>query len=246
MSLRQLSRTWNAFGRQDPLWAILSHRDKRGNRWDLAEFLQTGREEIDDALAYARQHQPELQLQSALDFGCGVGRLTQALAEHFETVDGVDIAVSMLERAEAINTHGDRCRYHLNAGRDLQRFRDQQFDFVYSNLTLQHMPQSLAHGYILELCRVLRPGGALVFQLPVQPKRSRSRLGALLSWGLRGCQLAWLRHLRRQPVMDMFGTAPEQIEALVGAAGCVLADSSESAAAGPDWWCRRYCAIRLR
>ena len=55
----------------------------------------------------------------ALDFGCGVGRLTQALAEHFERVAGVDIAASMIARARQENRHGDRVRYVVNERSDL-------------------------------------------------------------------------------------------------------------------------------
>jgi len=35
----------------------------------------------------------------ALDFGCGLGRLTQPLAERFDEAVGVDIAASMIEGA---------------------------------------------------------------------------------------------------------------------------------------------------
>lgn len=244
MSLRGLSSTWDKFGQQDPLWAILSHDDKRGNRWDLEEFLQTGRDEIEETLTYVAGLRPNAPRQRALDFGCGVGRLSQALAEHFETTDGVDIAASMIDKAREINRHGTNCRYHHNTEPDLQLFPDQSFDLVYSNLTLQHMTPALAHGYILELCRVLREGGALVFQIPVRPKRSRSRLGAQLSRVIRTVQLAWLRQVRRRPVMDMYGTPPERVAELVEQSSCQMVDASESGSAGPDWICRRYCVVR--
>lgn len=244
MSLRQLSKTWDDFGRQDPLWAILSHDDKRGNRWDLGEFMDTGRIEIEATLKYVTKLQPELPRQRALDFGCGVGRLSQALAEHFEQVDGVDIAASMIEQARTINQHGSNCRYHHNTSSNLATFADRSFDLIYSNLTLQHMHPALAHGYIRELCRVLRPGGALVFDLPVRPKRDRSSLGILLSRMLRPLQLFWLRKIRQRPVMDMFGSPLQQVEHLVTGSGCQLTDTIKSDSAGPDWLTHRYYVTR--
>lgn len=244
MNLRQLSRTWDDFGRRDPLWAILSHDDKRGNRWDLQEFLQTGRKEIEEALAYVTKIQPGLPRQRALDFGCGVGRLSQALAEHFEKVDGIDIAESMICQAREINSHGAACRYHHSTAPDLGMFPAQSFDFLYSNLTLQHLPPTLAHSYIRELCRLLRTGGALVFEIPVRPKRSRSRVGVLLSSAIRSAQLLWLRHVRGHPVMDMFGTPAERVGELVAESDCRVVDTSPSGSAGPDWLCRRYCVVR--
>ena len=39
----------------------------------------------------------------ALDFGCGAGRLSRALAAHFEHVVGVDVSASMIETARALN-----------------------------------------------------------------------------------------------------------------------------------------------
>ncbi|MHC4920095.1 MAG: class I SAM-dependent methyltransferase, partial [Planctomycetota bacterium] len=144
MSFKQLQRTWDTFGRQDPLWAILSHKDKRGNRWQLDDFMDTGRKEIQEVLDYARSLGQELPMHKALDFGCGVGRLTQALADHFQEVCGVDVAASMLDRARELNRQGERCTYHLNQATDLSLFPDGEFDFVYSNITLQHMRPELA------------------------------------------------------------------------------------------------------
>jgi 2-polyprenyl-3-methyl-5-hydroxy-6-metoxy-1,4-benzoquinol methylase len=50
----------------------------------------------------------------ALDFGCGVGRLTQALATHYDKVDGVDISWEMINLARRHNQHGDRVKYFAN------------------------------------------------------------------------------------------------------------------------------------
>jgi hypothetical protein len=42
----------------------------------------------------------------------------------------------------------------------------QGFTFIYSNITLQHIPHPLALGYISEFMRLLRDDGLAVFQLP--------------------------------------------------------------------------------
>lgn len=167
MELDKLHRTWNTLGESDPLWAILSEPEKTGNRWNLDEFLKTGEEEIRGLLNYVESLSvPPLKRGVALDFGCGVGRLTQALAHHFDECHGVDIAETMLERARAINRHGGRCTYHLNQVDNLQLFPSDTFDFVYSNIVLQHMPVEVSTAYLPEFVRVLRRGGLVVFQLP--------------------------------------------------------------------------------
>jgi 2-polyprenyl-3-methyl-5-hydroxy-6-metoxy-1,4-benzoquinol methylase len=241
MSFKRLQRTWDALGRQDPLWAVLSHKDKRGNRWEVDAFMATGRDEIREVLTYARALRPELPMKKALDFGCGVGRLSQALAEHFEEVCGVDVAPSMLDRARELNHHGARCSYHLNEAQDLSLFGDGEFDFVYSNITLQHMQPALAAGYIGELCRVLSPGGVLIFQLPGGLTPGRFGLSVVR---LRRAASLVLRRLRRKPVMDMYGTPPQRVRELVTAAGARVLDTQENQHAGPGWTSYRYCVVR--
>jgi SAM-dependent methyltransferase len=52
--------------------------------------------------------------ERALDFGCGVGRLTQGLAECFNEIHGVDVSPLMIELARQYNRHNEKCWYHAN------------------------------------------------------------------------------------------------------------------------------------
>ena len=80
MNIKELKKHWNRFGETDPLWAILTQPDKKGNRWKLDEFFRTGEGEVATIMDYVRSLGINLRRSRALDFGCGVGRLTQALA----------------------------------------------------------------------------------------------------------------------------------------------------------------------
>ncbi len=51
MDFGNLQANWTVLGERDPLWAILVDPSKRGNRWRVEEFFETGRREIDAALA---------------------------------------------------------------------------------------------------------------------------------------------------------------------------------------------------
>ena len=199
MSLDELQRTWDALGRDDPMGVILDYPLRLG-QWEAEEFFATGELEIDTVLARAKPYGVPKLHGRALDFGCGVGRLTQAMCRHFEGADGVDIAPSMITAARELNRHGDRCRYHLNAERSLP-FDDATFDFVYSNITLQHMPPGLARAYISELARVLRERGLLVFQLPTGRRAPRQLP--------RAAALAELERLRADLVRRGRGRAEE-------------------------------------
>jgi SAM-dependent methyltransferase len=160
-----LRTTWEELANEDPLWAILSVPSKRGRKWDLQEFFREGKEEVERVLQkVASLH--ALRFNTALDFGCGVGRVTQALAEQFQHVVGIDISSRMIDLASNFNKQGERVKYVHNARENLGLFPDQSFDFVYSNLVLQHMKPVYAIGYINEFFRITRPNGVIAFQIP--------------------------------------------------------------------------------
>lgn len=168
MSLRQLKSTWENLGRVDPLWAVLSDPSRRDGRWDVAEFMATGRGQVEWIRGLVKD--AELALgDRVLDFGCGVGRLTNALAEYAAEAVGVDIADSMIEQATQLSQYPDRVRFVGYDGRTLP-FEDGAFDSAVSLIVLQHARPEVQIGCLLELQRVVRPGGVLVLQIPSQPK----------------------------------------------------------------------------
>jgi SAM-dependent methyltransferase len=164
--VEELRSTWEALGESDPLWGVLSDPTKTGGRWDPDDFFASGRVHIDTLLDELRELRVVLRRDAALDFGCGVGRLTQALAPHFAHVVGVDISSAMIRAAERFNPDADRCSFVHNAAEDLRVVGSSSIDLVLSFIVLQHMRPSLAEGYVAEFGRVLRQGGVLVVQVP--------------------------------------------------------------------------------
>jgi SAM-dependent methyltransferase len=174
MELERLKEHWNCFGVQDPLWAIMAHPERKDNGWNISEFFRTGEQWIAELLAEIQT----LGLRPAgrcLDFGCGIGRLTQALCLYFDSCDGVDIAPSMIELAQKYNRHGTRCHYHLNDASELRIFPDSTFDLVICIIVLQHIEPLYSKRYIREFLRVLKPGGVAAFQVPSSCIRSNTR-----------------------------------------------------------------------
>jgi len=163
--LKRLRATWHALGEDDPLWAILSLPDKRGGRWNTDEFFAAGEAEIGwiDELCVPLARPRERRL--AVDFGCGVGRLTRALATRHAQVIGVDISPSMLEQARNLNAHLVNVRFVENAQARLDFLADASVYFIYSSITLHHIPPPLQRAYIAEFLRVLAPDGVAVFQI---------------------------------------------------------------------------------
>lgn len=185
-SLPKHRRAWEDLGRVDPFWAVLNVPSRRHGQWDPAEFFATGKREIDSLMKSAEELALPRQRTSALDFGCGVGRMARSLASHFESYTGVDISEPMIARAREWNRDYTQCRFVLNTTGDLRIFDGASFDLIYSRFVLQHLPsRALVESYLRDFIRILKPGGLLVFQLPsridllhrLQPRR---RLYALL------------------------------------------------------------------
>ena len=146
------------------MWAILTDPEKKGGKWNPDEFFQTGEKEITTALDSVASKGIKLNFGCALDFGCGVGRLSQALARHFQEVHGIDIAPSMVEQAKNFNRYPEKVHYHVNPSSDLRLFPDQKFDFIYTFIVLQHIQPKFVLQYISEFVRTLRPNGVALFQ----------------------------------------------------------------------------------
>ena len=162
-NLAELKNDWEHLAERDALWAILTDNRKVGGKWEVDEFMATGVAEIDTVLRHLRRIRQVPDPNGAvLDFGCGVGRLTQALAPSLCLLCRRGYFWSRwIEKAEALNRHL-HCRYVVNAEEKLP-FADGTFSFIYSNIVLQHVPPRFAEGYLREFVRLLAPGGVLVF-----------------------------------------------------------------------------------
>jgi SAM-dependent methyltransferase len=178
--LERHKQEWEELARVDPLWAICADAEHRGGRWELAEFFNTGEVEISEVLRASDDLGEPVRRGRALDFGCGVGRLSRPLAERFRECVGLDISEGMVKLARELNEDRPNCRFVVNDAPDLGQFESGSFDFVYSSLVLQHMPsEEIVEQYVGEFLRVLRPGGLAVFQalshiplvIRLQPRR---------------------------------------------------------------------------
>src|ERR1700688_1689904 len=152
--LSGLKSDCESLAQRDALAAILTDPSKSGRKWDLTEFMATGDAEIETVL----QHLEAIGLQpdpggAVLDFGCGVGRLTQALARRFQSCVGIDISQEMITQANALNHYG-HCRYLVSATPQLP-FADESFSFLYSNIVMKNVPRSYGVSYLREVTRVL-------------------------------------------------------------------------------------------
>ncbi len=115
---------WHALGATDPMWAVCSDPERRDGGWTAPEFFASRPKEVDAVMAFLDHLGVEPGRERALDFGCGVGRLTRALTAHVDAAHGVDIAPAMIAAAREANADYPACTFALNPGSDLADHAD--------------------------------------------------------------------------------------------------------------------------
>lgn len=157
-----MRRDWDERARSNAFHYIASWR----NDWDTGAFLASGRED------FAKLVQPVLERCGIslgggvmAELGCGAGRMTPEFARHYHRVIAVDLSEQMLSRARGLHRAQENILWLRVAGTDLECLASESVDFAFSYLVLQHLPkEALAFGYIREMLRILKPGGAFLFQ----------------------------------------------------------------------------------
>ncbi len=243
-SLRRHQRDWEDLGDLDPCWAILAYPERRFGRWDLDEFFRSGEVEVGGLTVDMQRLGYPVKRERALDFGCGVGRLTRALAPQFRHCYGVDVSAPMIAAARKLNTAFPNCEFVLNDDPDLRMFPDGHFDLIYSVLVLQHLPTRAAIGaYVTDLARILAPGGLLVCQIPSHiPLRRRLQLRRRLYGILRGLGVGprVLYHRLGLFPMRMSSLAEPDVRAVLTAAGAQVLEARADAMASTAIESRTY------
>jgi 2-polyprenyl-3-methyl-5-hydroxy-6-metoxy-1,4-benzoquinol methylase len=193
----RLRKTWETWAADDPLFAILSDPTKLGGKWDIEEFM-AHTPELDDVFALVEKYDLLAGHSRALDFGCGVGRITQALAKRFDSVFGIDISESMVAKAKQLNEHGDRVRYVTG---DLSVLSGRKFDFIFSVYVIQHVPRSMQRDVLRSLVGLLTPDGLLAIQIsPPSGVLKRIRAQVVPRWIK---ERSFKRRFKGAPLIEM-------------------------------------------
>lgn len=241
VSLEESNRNWQRLAEADPFWAVATHNRYHGGR-HMDDFYATGQSDVESlaSLILPLDTPPSLSQQShVLDFGCGVGRLTFALAGWFGSVVGVDASQAMIEQAETQSwadwaPRGADIKFLHSTAQELP-FSDGEFDLAVSLLVLQHLATPVALAYLAELCRVVRPSGWLAVQLPSH------RTGGRVPPGTGGAPLP---HPDGGPAgrMDMHGIAPDTVTDVLAACGVDTVSVVSDGRCGPTWESFLYVA----
>jgi SAM-dependent methyltransferase len=174
-----MQQFWDARAREDAYYFVDNRLDYRHP--DVERFWAEGEVDLDRVLDSVRARiEPS---DAVVDIGCGLGRLTRAIAARAGSVTGIDVSEEMLTRARQLNAGLENVTWVHGNGTDLAGIVDASADACVSHVVFQHIPDpNVTLGYVREIGRVLRPGGWAAFQISndASVHRRRRRVGARL------------------------------------------------------------------
>ena len=149
---------WDKAARDNAAWHIATKYQS-----ESAEFFESGTREVDEFLRFAGVSVGAAD--TVLEIGCGVGRMTQRLADLAGNVIASDVSGEMLARARTNLAKQTNIRFlEVDGSGELAR-ADEAVAAVFSYSTMQHVPTASAQErYFAESLRVLAPGGWALIQ----------------------------------------------------------------------------------
>jgi SAM-dependent methyltransferase len=147
-------------------WEELAREDAEFYIWtDLApgdDFFQSGERDAARILAFAENFLTGTT--TALEIGCGVGRLTIPMSAKFAEITAVDVAPTMLEKLTK-NCAARQIRNVHAFLADEPWEQDHRTDFGYSRIVFQHIEAwSVIADYFRRIAIALKAGGLLYVQ----------------------------------------------------------------------------------
>lgn len=145
--------------------------------------------------------------QKILDAGCGTGELLFSLANTFVTsrVVGIDISLGNIMSISLKNDKPDQIQtVHEN----FNVFKDENFDAIVSDTSL-HLINDSPHAIFAQIKSLMRPGGLLIFTVPVACWHNRTLW--CFRWFARLCRGHFLNQFALYIAKKMYPTWPETL-----------------------------------
>lgn len=158
--VRDTDADWREVGKTQPYWGVISHPDFLSENLTpeaVERFYESGRWHIKPIAEDLQKLTGDLPSGRALDFGCGVGRLAEAMTDYASDVIGLDISPGMLALARA---RGSKVAYTDEMPQGL-------FDWINSFIVFQHIPPERGLAILQDLLARLSDGAMVSLQLTV-------------------------------------------------------------------------------
>lgn len=161
-------KDWEKWGATDAYFGVIS--DEKYHAECLSEsakeeFFQSGETHVGQVLETIRNNfDPNYSPQTAMDFGCGVGRLIIPMARCMQHVLGVDVSSSMINEAKKNCAEKNVKNARFVESDDALSRVECKFDLVHSFIVLQHIPWRRGRKILKSLSNCVQPGGFLAVQ----------------------------------------------------------------------------------
>ena len=154
---------WERLAQTDPYFAVLT--DARYHRDDLTEaalqeFFRSGEERVSRVFETSRTRlDSAFRPERALDFGCGVGRVTIPFAALSRSVVAVDASDAMLRETRRNCDARDVMNVETVPGNSALSKVSDSFDLIHSYIVFQHIPGREGESLLRKLIELLRQNG---------------------------------------------------------------------------------------
>src|SRR5688572_27394455 len=127
-----MNNNWEQISSVDALFGIASADDKKHKGWNESEFFKVGEQVVEKFMGNIQKFGYPASRDTALDFGCGAGRLLRFSSKYFKKVIGVDISQGMIDLSKKYNKEIPNITYQHNERPDLSFIEDASVDLVYT------------------------------------------------------------------------------------------------------------------
>jgi cyclopropane fatty-acyl-phospholipid synthase-like methyltransferase len=166
----RIQKQWDKLGATEPYWSIVTQPQNYMAEFDQnrEQFFVSGNSTCQNFLATLRRCGINpTQLETCLEVGCGVGRVTRYLAGAFNQVIATDISAKHLALAQAYLAEKELQNVELQHWHNEDQMRQlPMVDVIMSVITLQHNPPPVMSWMISSLLSHLRTGGVAYLQIP--------------------------------------------------------------------------------
>jgi len=206
MSVSKSTTWWRDSAESEGL-AVLDKHVERDADWEKA--AETGVLDFQRALELTGM--PTGNHLAALEIGCGAGRMTWVMAQHFGQVVAADVSKTFVQLAREKN----RCpnvMFLTISGDSLENAHIQQYDVAFSYEVFHHLDAEVVEQYIEDVSGLLKPDGHFVFEMNTVPMGALTRASQVVR---RILHYYGKKQWRGWPTSPHFCRKPYRVESIV-------------------------------
>lgn len=176
------AQTWGKLGEEDAAWSVLSDdRFKKSDANVPASFYASGEPEVKQLFVALARNGITPPFRKAVEYGCGIGRVSVPLSKHCDTLHAYDISKGHLAMAETHAQASEVDNIVFTQITTPDQDIEQGYDLYYSFIVFQHNSPPIMKRLVRQAIEGLAPGGVAVFHLPVFIREYEFRLDKYLA-----------------------------------------------------------------